>query len=329
MVDTAVRTTMTPLVSPDNGKIEFGSSKSIRIHCLSEIGWHDDHTLMKDINNAGGHQTADQWFMEWDEENAAGSCTLVEVTHHNDEKTMFLMDTGWNAQYIDEIFRREGIDELLVEGKIEFLYISHEHMDHFWGLEAVLRYRPDIPILIPDTFSEIALDFISGKIPPASEAENHIIHRGPLHRLTPGEVYQLAEGIASVGFDLPLNLGVKGEQSLYVSLKDKGMVCISGCCHQNVLNLAGFARDNLAGGDKMYGLYGGLHISPHGAFTPDAEQIIQGMRDFEFSKIACNHCTGILAVDKMREIGLPVEMGTGQHGSLTDQYVGNGEVVDF
>ena len=39
---------------------------------------------------------------------------------------------------MNEAFKREGIDKMLKNGEIEFLFISHEHMDNWWGLETVL-----------------------------------------------------------------------------------------------------------------------------------------------------------------------------------------------
>jgi len=43
------------------------------------------------------------------------------------------MDVGWDVEYMDGVFRREGVDRLLADGTIDFVYITHEHVDHFWG----------------------------------------------------------------------------------------------------------------------------------------------------------------------------------------------------
>ena len=48
-----------------------------------------------------------------------------------------------------------------------------------------------------------------------------------------------------------------------------------------------------------------------------------------FQKIACNHCTGLAAVQKMIQLGYPVVRGTGHLGSKSDLYVGNGDEVIF
>jgi 7,8-dihydropterin-6-yl-methyl-4-(beta-D-ribofuranosyl)aminobenzene 5'-phosphate synthase len=53
------------------------------------------------------------------------------------------------------------------------------------------------------------------------------------------------------------------------------------------------------------------------------------LRDYGITKVACNHCTGRTAVEKMLEQGLPVVRGTAQHGSQTDLFLGNGDVLQL
>ena len=81
-------------------------------------------------------------------------------------------------------------------------------------------------------------------------------------------MYRLYPGCASVTFDLPIPCRTRGEQSLYFNVKDKGIVCVTGCCHQNIIDFAEFARTKLEGGQNLYGLYGGLHIAPVGPLSP-------------------------------------------------------------
>lgn len=45
--------------------------------------------------------------------------------------------------------------------------------------------------------------------------------------------------------------------------------------------------------------------------------------------MACNHCTGRTAVEKMLALGLPVVRGTARHGSQTNLFVGNGDVLEL
>jgi len=248
----------------------------------------------------------------------------LDGKHHK-----FLMDTGWDKQYMDRAFTREGIDKMLKNREIEFLIISHEHLDHFWGLETVLQYDPEIKIIIPSTFYPEGMHYLKGAEFITAKARNGIPHKGQLVKCKPGHINKLYDGCAAAAFDLPIVIRVRGEESLYFNVKDKGLVCVTGCCHQSILTLADFAQKNIVGGEKMYGVYGGLHIAPFGPMNPKREHIVEGMAKYNFKMIACNHCTGEVAVKKMIDLGYPVVRGTAKHGSKSDLYVGNGDDVFF
>ena len=143
---------------------------------------------------------------------------------------------------MDEAFKREGIDKMLESGEIEFLFISHEHLDHFWGLESTLKYNPKIKIIIPSTFYPEGLQLLGGADFNISNVWNNIPHKGELVQLKIGTINKLYEGCAAVAFDLPIVIRVRGEESLYFNVKDKGIICVTGCCHQNILTFADFAR---------------------------------------------------------------------------------------
>ena len=46
-------------------------------------------------------------------------------------------------------------------------------------------------------------------------------------------------------------------------------------------------------------------------------------------KVAANHCTGALAIEKMIAAGIPVVRGSAKYGSRSKLYVGNGDEVSF
>ena len=130
-----------PLDALASGKYDIGQCKSVKVKCVSEVGWLDTKKLGGQMKAAGGPKTS-QWTIPWDPENAAGSCSLIDMETLDGRHHKFLLDTGWNNEYMDECFKREGIDNMLSSGEIEFLFISHEHLDHLWGLETVLKPNP-------------------------------------------------------------------------------------------------------------------------------------------------------------------------------------------
>ncbi|MBW2005604.1 MAG: MBL fold metallo-hydrolase [Deltaproteobacteria bacterium] len=318
-----------PLEALASGKYDIGQCKSVKITCVSELGWYSNEILLKQIMATPKKIHTNQWIIPWDPRNAAGSSSLIDVelldgTHHK-----FLLDTGWNRYYMDQAFKREGVDKMLKNGEIEFLIISHEHLDHYWGLETTLKYNPKIKIIIPSTFYPEGMYYLHGATFDECNTANRIAHQGELVKLRPGEINKLYPGVAAVNFDLPIIVRVRGEESLYFNVKDKGMVCVTGCCHQNTITFGDFAVNNIEGGDNMYGIYGGLHIAPFGPMNPKREFIVKEMGKFNFKKVACNHCTGAAAVQKMIDLGYPVVRGTARFGSQSDLYIGNGDVVEF
>jgi len=317
-----------PLVHATGSPLAIGACRAVTVTSVSEVGWWDTPRMMEEMK-AGGGPAACQWSIRFDPENAAGSCSLIEVEGLDGTTRRILLDAGWNPEYMAERFRATGVDRLLVDGGIDFLYLSHEHLDHFWGIEAVLRLAPEIPILVPGTLREEGLAWLRGGAFPAAGIANRVPHRGPVVRMLPGGVHRLLEGVASVTFDLPILLDIRGEQSLYANVAEKGLVCITGCCHQGVLNLVDYAATHLESGARAYGLYGGLHIAPFAAMTEEQADTVRALGRYGFRKIAANHCTGAEAVALMRELGYPVVGGSGRGGSTGTAHLGNGDSVRF
>ena len=317
-----------PMEAIASGKFDIGQCKSVRIKCLSEVGWYDTKKLGGQMMAAGGPKTS-EWIIPWNPKNAAGCSSLIDMETLDGKHHKFLLDTGWNHEYMDECFQREGVDKMLKNKEIEFLFISHEHLDHLWGIETALKHNPEIKIFIPSTFYPEGEQLIKGADFPVPGASNKIPHKGKLVKFKPGHINKLYDGCAGVAFDFNTVLRVRGEQSLYFNVKDKGLVCVTGCCHQKFPTFADFAQKKIQGGENMYGVYGGLHIAPFGPLKPKQEAVVKDMGKYNFKKIAANHCTGIPAVQKMIELGYPVVKGTGRFGSKSDLVVGNGDEVFF
>jgi len=299
------------------GKVDIGRVRSLSIKCLSEVAWHDNARMRQDVKESGGLQ-ADQFDVRWTPENAAGVSALIETVDGGGRARKLLMDVGWDVAYMDGVFRREGIDGMLSRGEIDFLYITHEHVDHFWGLPAALKYRPDVKLLIPTGFSEKSRELLrkSG-------------HAGRVVELGPEAPHVLFPGCASVTFDIPIFLKTHGEQTLYFHVEGRGLVAVTGCCHPGVIGLLEYAEEEFEGFTEFHGVYGGLHIAPFEEWGPAQEELLDKLQSYRLQQLACNHCTGILTVQKMLERGMPVVRGTGSRGSKSEYYVGNGDTVVF
>ncbi|MFZ2445072.1 MAG: MBL fold metallo-hydrolase [Syntrophobacteraceae bacterium] len=301
----------------DDKEVDIGMCGGLRILCISETSWFDSTRLLADARRSGGLST-NQYEVEWDAKNSGGYSALVEASALDGTVTRFLLDAGWNQAWMDYSFQREGIDAMLRAGEIEFLYFSHEHLDHFWGLPVVTKYCPDIKLVIPKTYYHEGKEIIrkSG-------------HRGEVVELEPGRMHKLFPGCASAAFDVSIILRVQGEHALFFNIKDKGLVTVTGCCHMGVINLLKYGQENIAGNPKPYGLYGGLHIAPFEQWDPKLDPVITDLAAMGLQKVAANHCTGVLAIEKMIAAGIPVVRGTAKYGSKSGLYVGNGDEVVF
>lgn len=337
---------------------DFGAIKSVKVTNISETSWFDNATLMGDIKGAGGllvnqysinwppfgdgtglangsyekgiskikHLLPDKVDEAWEvtekismsPENAGGFAALVDVERLDGSRKKYLLDVGWSYKWMEESFKREGIDKMLASGEIDTLIISHEHWDHFWGFPVAMKYNPNLKVIIPEGFYPEGLQYIKDSG-----------HKGELVVAKNG-LYEIEPGLATYIFDVPIICRVFGEQSIFANVKDKGLVSITGCCHQGIIKFANAGYKELKyDNDKMYGIYGGLHISPFEDWDPKYDDLVISLKKWNFEKIGCNHCTGLLTAEKFIAAGYPVVKGTAQHRSKSKVYLGNGDVINF
>ncbi|MFO1431673.1 MAG: MBL fold metallo-hydrolase [Candidatus Competibacteraceae bacterium] len=312
----------TTLSSPAQ-RIAIGALKHLKILCISEIGWFDNATLLADVQAAGGmgvNQYQLPWppFGELHADNAAGSSALIEAETVEGTRHRLLFDTGWNPAWMERRFAEEGVDRLLADGAIDCLVISHEHFDHFWGIGATLKHCPSLPIYLPEGFHQEGLDLIQ-----------RLGHTGPVITVPAQQPITLFPGGALVQFPMQTLLQIQGENVLYFAIENKGLAMVTGCGHGGVLNLLEYARHTFVGGEKLYAVYGGLHIAPFEDWNVDKDRLIEALAAYRIAHFGCNHCTGVQAVQKMLAAGLPVVRGSAQHGSKTELFLGNGDVLEL
>lgn len=353
---TPLRTRFLPGV--DRKMTDIGVCKSVKITNISETSWFDNDVFMKNVSGAGGllvdqytfnwapfgngkgigkgsykdgiakikhllpHRLEEAWAIARencvDSDNAGGYACLVEVEAMDGRVTKYLFDTGWSYEWMDTSFKREGIDKMLADGEIDSLFLTHEHMDHYWGLPVTMKYRPDIPIYVPSSFYAEGKEYIKDSG-----------HRGKLTELQKG-LTPLQPGVAAYMFEVPIIFRVFGEMSLYFNIKDVGLLSVTGCCHQGIVLFADTAyRELQYEKDQFYGLYGGLHISPFDDWDPKYDDLVIGLKKWDLQRVGCNHCTGLITANKFVDAGYPVVKGTARFRSKSTNYLGNGDTITF
>lgn len=327
--------------SPASPKTDFGEVRSIKITCVSETGWFDSDIIKKDIYRAGGIKT-NQYDIAYTEANLGGFCALLQIEALDGTITKYLLDSGWSTDWMDHAFEKSGVDKQLADGEIQTLIVSHDHNDHFFGIESTLKHCPDLTIYHPSSILKKSSELLDGADFSATPGcpVNRFPHTGKRVPTLAGKLYIPQEGMAIVPFDVDIPLGVRGENVIYVKVKDKGYVVITGCGHPGVSSLISYPERHFKNGDSLYGCYGGLHIAPLEVWAPWKDKTITQMQQAKIKKIACNHCTGRIWSTKARQAGLPVVKGTDEfrsynkvaklaQNSSSNLYIGNGDSVTF
>lgn len=337
---------------------DFGAVRSVKVLNISETSWFNNAHLMEDIKKAGGllvdHYTIgwapfgngkgpgkssyeegissikkmlpgdleEAWALQAKQSlhpnNPGGFSTLIEVEDLDGSKHKYLLDTGWSYTWMDQSFKREGIDQLLKSGEIEALIVSHEHFDHYWGLPATMKYNNKLPMYLHKGFYKEGLQY----------AKDSGYKGDPI--IVDKEMTLIRPGMMLVKFDVPIICRTFGETSLAFNVKDKGLVLISGCNHQGILQMTSTAYQKLKyDNDRFYGIYGGLHISPFEDWDPKYDDLVISLGKWKFEKVGCNHCTGHLTAKKFVERGYPVVRGTARFRSSSPDYLGNGDTITF
>ena len=273
----------------------------------------------------------------WDAQNAGGYSALITVTSLHGEEKKILLDTGWSNDWMDYVFQEKSdVADMLKNEQIDFMVLSHWHLDHFWGIESTLKHKPDITLYAPKTYYPEDMALLKEKVHlkvknKAGEevliCKNDTPHTGKLILCAPeGEensgVYKLMPGVALKMFDAPIILRVRGENVLYFNVEGKGFVTVTGCGHPGVLSILSFARDNFEE-YKAYGCYGGLHIAAFEQWDPKFDELIEEVKSFNMTRMGCNHCTGWIWAEKATTSGLPIIQGTDKYKTYTRHSTSN------
>lgn len=297
----------------ENG--DFGVCKKVHIKCITEQGWSTQKGPKHRVNGS-----------EWYGKAGGGFSALITLESLKGRRHQFLFDAGSGFRFTDRFFRREKVDQLMRKGALKTVVLSHDHGPNAFGVQALLGYNPDFDLIVPDGFDEDMLTNITRCNNPRTCPAGTPPHSGNLVKTEVGKTTRLFEGCAVVNF--PLASG-GFEQSLFFNVKGKGIVCVTGSCHQGITALGDYALDNLTTDGSLYGFYGGLNLSDNDELLPGAADMLIQMEQYHFQKIAANGDTGIPGVQLMNDFNLAVVKGNGRFGSRSKQYVGNGDVVVF
>ena len=245
-----------------------------------------------------------------------GFSALVRVDKAGREHTL-LFDTGVSPNGVVENMRRLDI----APGDIEAIVLSHGHWDHVTGMEGLARElgRSKLPVMIHPEFwarrrvrfpgldpaelpatSRTALEDLGFTIveerQPSFLLDGAVLITGEVDRTTPFEIgFRGHEALSNAEWRPdPLILD---DQALVLSLRDRGLIVLSGCGHAGIVNTVRYVR-TLTGIDAIAAVVGGFHLSGP-MFEPIIEPTVDALAELTPGLLVPAHCTGWRAVHRL------------------------------
>lgn len=245
-----------------------------------------------------------------------GFSALVDVTKCGRVHRV-LFDTGVSPDGLVENMRRMQLSP----GDVETIVLSHGHFDHTTGLDGFVRTvgRANLPIVIhPELWTRRRLRLPGREpfeLPSASRTalegagfeiveqrepsllfERSVLVTGEIDRTTDFERgFPLQDALR--GRDWRPDPLVLDDQALVFSVRDKGLVVLTGCGHAGIVNTVRYAL-RLTGTARVYAIIGGFHLNGP-LFEPLIPDVCRAFAELEPEVIVPTHCTGWRAIHQL------------------------------
>jgi 7,8-dihydropterin-6-yl-methyl-4-(beta-D-ribofuranosyl)aminobenzene 5'-phosphate synthase len=200
-------------------------------------------------------------------------------------KSTVLFDTGRKPAIFESNFKKMDLNA----SKVDFIMLSHEHSDHTGGIQGFLKMKTNIPVIIPESFSDgFKSELLKSGLEPVLVSKPALI----------------CENLYSSGeFAGPIP-----EQALVLNTS-KGLVVITGCSHPGIVRMLKEIKSSF--NKNVYMVLGGFHLMNKSA--EETENIIAEMKALGVVKCGAGHCTGVKQIEMFKESFGPdyFELGVG------------------
>ncbi|MDD2219130.1 MAG: MBL fold metallo-hydrolase [Desulfoplanes sp.] len=246
-----------------------------------------------------------------------------------DHETRILFDLGYSDAFMINA-RKLGLDLL----NLDYIALSHGHLDHTWGLDPLVRAlteariegltckRPTV-IAHPDVFAtktvmelpEIGTMISMDKLARHMDMQlskapvwitSHLVFLGEIPRIFPFEDARLGATLRN-GVLAPDDL-LDDTSLAYVS--SQGLVIITGCAHAGICNTIEYAK-KVCNTKQIHDVIGGFHLQSPA--TTRMEQTTGYLAAQGICALHPCHCTDLGSKIALSRV-LPVyEVGSGLH----------------
>jgi 7,8-dihydropterin-6-yl-methyl-4-(beta-D-ribofuranosyl)aminobenzene 5'-phosphate synthase len=248
-----------------------------------------------------------------------GFCAALTLHVEEGVKHRLLLDSG-----LDALAASHNADVLSFDlSNCESLISSHGHIDHAGGL-LNLRKKMNtvqrIPLVLhEDAFRNRLVKLQDGravnlpapdrslltnagyeiieKHSPSLWIEDRVLITGEIPRTNnfekgfPNHYSEIEEGKMEAD---PL---IKDDQAIILTVKDKGLVVITGCGHAGIINTLNYAKE-LTGEDRIFSVLGGMHLSG-GLFEPIIPTTLKELEKLKPKFVIPCHCSGLKAMTEI------------------------------
>jgi 7,8-dihydropterin-6-yl-methyl-4-(beta-D-ribofuranosyl)aminobenzene 5'-phosphate synthase len=247
-----------------------------------------------------------------------GLCAALTL-HIDGVKRRLLLDSG-----LDPLVASHNADVLEFDlSYCESLISSHGHIDHAGGLLNIrnkMNTVQRIPLVLhEDAFRNRLVKFQDGrtihlpapdrsllteagydiieKHSPSLWIGDRVLVTGEIPRTNsfekgfPNHYSEIEEGKMEAD---PL---IKDDQAIILTVKDKGLVIITGCGHAGIINTLNYAKE-LTGEDRIYSVLGGMHLSGR-LFEPIIPRTVEELERLKPKFVVPCHCSGLKAMTEI------------------------------
>jgi len=246
--------------------------------------------------------------------------------HIKDGETNLLLDVGYSNIFLTNAQKMKV--DLSV---LDYIAISHGHLDHTWGFDPFIKYFTELsieniphkkPAILahPKTFSSVSFPGIAefGSIISEEKLGRHFelsLKREPQwitdRMVFLGEIPRVNDFESSETFgrkEGELENDLVPEDSALVYKSEKGLVIITGCSHSGICNIIDYAR-KVCKEEIVYDIVGGLHLQ-----NPSEKQMngtLEYISRLGVDSIHACHCTDLKSKVRLSNVTDVKEVGVG------------------
>ena len=239
--------------------------------------------------------------------------------------TRILFDLGYSAIFL------ENAQRLAIDLRhLDYLVLSHGHLDHSWGLPELLRFYLEssiegVPLRKPRFLAhpDVFLSRAFGPLPEIGGLLDEAALRRQFETTLSRDPVWLTERLVFLGhiprkhpFEGKTSLGALAdgredfieEDTALAYKSDQGLVLIAGCAHAGICNMVDHARE-VCQEDRVIDIIGGLHL-----LDPPPEQL-QGtaayLAGLSLPALHACHCTDLFSKIALAQAAPLREVGVG------------------